>query len=226
MADDYHIDLKKISISKFRKILETAELVPSRRILQEKTAEKFELLQKLGAQSMYDVALLLKTPKERAETAKKTGISEDYLTILKREIGSYLPKPVAFAKFPGLCDSLLAKLERAGIKNTKQLYAKGKTKRDRKTLCKRIGIDEEQMMELVKLTDLSRIKWIGPVFSRIFYASGFDTAEKIAAAEATSLFGRLVDINRKHNFVRANFTENDAGLVIEAARIVPKSIEY
>ncbi|MGZ7047488.1 MAG: hypothetical protein ACXVHP_04310 [Methanobacterium sp.] len=41
------------------------------------------------------------------------------------------------------------------------------------------------------------IKWIGPVFTRIFIESGTDTTEKVSNAHSKSLYKNLVEINNE-----------------------------
>lgn len=81
-------------------------------------------------------------------------------------------------------------------------------------------------MELVKLTDLSRVKWIGPIFARIFLDSGADTVEKLSKSNAEQLFNDLVKVNSEKKYTKGNFTVNDIRLCINVAKDVPRAIEY
>jgi len=45
MADPYHIDLEQFSLERFRQTLETADLSPGRRVLQENLSERFAVLE-------------------------------------------------------------------------------------------------------------------------------------------------------------------------------------
>ena len=60
-------------------------------------------------------------------------------------------------------------LTSVGIKNKQQLFARAKTKRDRAELSKLAYVPNAELLELVKLSDLTRINGVGPVFVRLFY---------------------------------------------------------
>lgn len=106
------------------------------------------------------------------------------------------------------------------------LFEKIKTKKERAELAKQANITDEELMELAKLTDLSRVKWIGPVFARIFYDSETDTAEKVSKSIAGDLFKKLVEVNEKKEYTKGNFVESDVRLCIDVTKDVPKAIEY
>lgn len=226
MADEYYIDLESISLDDYKKKLTATEIVPSRQILQEKTAERFRCLQKLGIGNLQDCLTALKTAEKVKQLSEASGLSEDYLLTLRREINSFHPKPIQFSKIPMINENVLKKLESAGVKNTKQLFNKARTIQEREVFSRLTGISADELLELIKLTDLSRIKWIGPIFTRMFFESGVDTAEKVSRAKAADLFKRLKAINEKHGFTRANFIENDLRIAIDVAKDVPKNVEY
>jgi hypothetical protein len=207
-------------------MLRRTVIVPSRKILKEKTEERFQRLKMCGIYNLQDCLAALKTTGNVSEISEKTDLAEDYLLTLRREINSFLPKPINFEKIPDIKTEVLEKLGKAGIKNTKQLFYKTKTKEARKMLSQQTGISEADLIELVKLTDISRIKWIGPIFARLFYESGIDTTEKISNANAEELFKTLKEINEKNNYTKSNFIENDVRICIDVAKDVPKVIEY
>ena len=226
MADDFYINLESISLGEYKKTLEQTEIIPSRKALKEKTDERFQCLQQYGIKNLQDCFTALKTTDNVEDFSNKSGLSEDYLLLLRREINSLLQKPINFKKFPGLKTEILGKLETVGVKNTRQLFNKVKTKEERKKFSQQTGISVEELIEFVKLTDLSRIKWIGPIFARIFFDPGTDTADKVSKSTAKDLFKKLKEINKKQSYTKANFTENDVRLCIEVSKSVPKTIKY
>lgn len=226
MKDNYHIDLEKYSLDEFQKELSESALLPSRKILKEKINERFKILENSGIRNLLDLQVSLKTPKKAREFAGKSGLPEDYLLILRREVNSYTPNPINLEKFPGVEKEIVNKLKSAGIKNTFHLFKKIKTENEREELSAETGINYEKIIELTKLTDLSRIKWIGPIFARLFYDSGIDTAQKVSDADAKPLFKLLVQINNEKGYTRGKFIESDVELCIKVANMVPKVIEY
>lgn len=226
MKNDYHIDLEKYSLDKFKKDLEESKLIPSRKILKEDISNRFRVLKDNDIFNLQDLVNVLKTPKKAKEFAEKSGLSEDYVLILRREVNSYTPNPVNLDKFPGLNTDTITKLNDAGIKNTAHLFKKIKTPEDRETLASELDIPPKEILELAKLTDLVRIKWVGPIFARIFLDSGTDTALKISQADAKPLYKDLVKINQEKSYTKGNFIESDVELCIKVADMVPKVIQF
>jgi len=226
MAENYHIDLKKISLKEFREEIKNSELLPSRKMLKDHLDERFKILKENNVYTLHDLANLLKTPKKAREFAEKSGLPEDYLLILRREINSYTPNPVNLGKFPGIKDETLNKLNSAGIKNTAHLFKRVKTVAERENLATELGIPCKDLLELTKLTDLVRIKWVGSVFAQIFLDSGTDTTEKVAKSEPSPLYKSLVELNKQKEYTKSRFTESDVAVCIKLANMVPKIIEY
>lgn len=226
MTDDYYINLQEYSLKMFKKELKESELLPSRKILKEQIDMKFKILAKNGIENLGNLKDSLKTPKKTKEFAEKSGLPSDYLLILRREVNSYTPQPVNLNKFPEIENDAILKLNEIGIKNTSHLFKKVKIEEDRKELSIETGLNSEIIMELTKLTDLSRIKWIGPIFARLFFESGTDTAQKVSDADAKSLYKSLVKINDEKGYTRGKFIESDVELCIKVAKMVPKAIEY
>ena len=223
---DYYIDLRSFSLDEFKQELTTTKLIPSRQIIKENIDERFKILKDVGVLNLQDLSDLLKTPKKTKDLAVKSGLPADYLLILRREVNSYHPKPVNLEKFPGIKKTTLIKLNSYGIKNTTQLFKRIKKDVDRKELSDETGVNYEEIMELTKLTDLSRVKWIGPVFARIFLDTGTDTVEKLKNSDSKPLYKKLVEINEEKKYTKAKFVESDIALCIKVAKMVPQSIEY
>ena len=226
MTNDYYIDLEKYSLNSFREDLIQAELIPSRRILKDEINSRFEILRENGVENLQDISIILKTPKKTREFAKISNLPEDYLLILRREVNSYQPKPVSLEKFPGVKKETIIKLKSLGIKNTAHLFERVRNTALRNKLATETGIDHKEILELTKLTDLSRVKWIGPVFARIFVDSGTDTLFKLSKSDYKSLYRKLVDINNIKGYTKAKFTEKDVLLCINISKMVPDVIEY
>ena len=187
IANDYHIDLEKYSLTKFKEELIQAEIIPSRKILKDEINLRFEILRDNGVENLQNLSNLLKTPKKTREFAKITGLPEDYLLILRREVNSYQPKPVNLEKFPGVKTDTVQKLKNQGIINTGHLFERVKTPEERNKLAIETGVSDCEILELTKLTDLSRVKWIGPIFARIFVDSGTDTVFKLSKSDYKSI---------------------------------------
>ncbi len=79
------------------------------------------------------------------------------------------------------------KLAAIGIKNVEHMLKKGKTKKQREQLSKQLDIPEEAILELVKLSDITRIGHVKKKLSRLYYDAGLDSPAKIAEFEPKQL---------------------------------------
>lgn len=222
----YYIDLEKITIDDYRRKLKSAYLPPSRMILKEKLDERFGYLKRIGIKNVKGLIQLLKKKDKFAELSKIDCFSGDYLTILLRELNSILPKPNKLADFTGISENTIDKLEKIGIKSTEKLYDKVIKKSDRKELADSTGIDYQDILELTKLTDLSRIKWVGVTYAQILYDLGVDTVEKVSKSVPSDLHTRVNQFIKEKSIFKGQIGLNDIKILIEAATEIPLEIEY
>jgi uncharacterized protein DUF4332 len=214
MTSSYHIDLAKYSLETFKGSLKNRNMIPSRVILKEKIDDRFKVLSKNGIEHLAHLITQLKT-KQKVETfSKQSGLSAEYLTILKREAGSYLPNPVKLDKFPGVDLKSVTTLELAGIKHTKHLFDRTNEKEKLKLLLNSTGIDKTCLEELKALSDLARIYGVGPVFARIIYDVGVRSVEAFKGLTARS----FIQIYEYKMNKKADFGENEISFSIELAK--------
>lgn len=226
MTENYYIDLTTVTLAEYEKELAEAELLPSRKIIQEDLKQRFSCLKAHGVQNLNDLLAVLKTPDRIKDFAGKTGLPEEYLSILKREVASIRPKPVNIKDFQGIAAAVVGKIEGLGIRNTEQLFDFVKTKAAREDLREKIGFSNEEILELTKLTDVVRIKWVGANFARLLVDSPCDTVEKVSNADYRELYDILMKINEEKQYFKGKFGLNDMKLCVIAAKSVPKAIKY
>jgi hypothetical protein len=185
-----------------------------------------DILRKNGVYNLQDLQLKIKTSKKAQIFAKNTGLPKEYVKVLRREINSLTPPPTPLNKFPDIKPDSVQKLANKGIKNTFQLFSRIKTPQDRENLAQKIGIDEEELLLLTKLTDLSRVKYVGPVFASLIIQSGADSLENLRNSDPSTLFNRMNNINLEKKYTRARFVEADIEQCIKLSKDVPLSIQY
>jgi hypothetical protein len=222
----YYINLNKISLDEYKKILKSADLLPSRKMLLENVDHELDLIKKQGIKNLADLLSALKNKNKLQAFAEQSGVSEDYLTILNREIKGYHPRPNKLRDFPDLEKKMVEKLEEMGFTNTLKLYDKVVTPQQRKELAQFLGAPEREIFKLTKLTDLSRIKWVNHTFANVLYQAGFDTVEKVASADYKELYKKVKKLNEEQHLYKGHIGLNDMKRCVEAAKDVPWEIEY
>ncbi|WP_158027246.1 DUF4332 domain-containing protein [Labilibacter marinus] len=222
----YYIDLEKVTIDAYRIKLESAYLPPSRRVLKDQLEERFGYFKSIGIDNVQALVQVLKKKDRLEELSNVPCLNADYLKILLREINSTLPKPNKIADFSGIPEDAVMKLEEIGIKNTVKLYDKVLTLSDRQKLAHQTGIGDADILKLTKLTDLSRIKWVGVAFAQMLYALEVDTVEKASKSDPVELHTRINQLNKEKGFYKASIGLNDIRIFVDAAKETPIEVEY
>lgn len=226
MEDNYSIDLEKITLERFQHMLETKELLPGRMILKEQIDERFGILESMGIDNLQELWEKLKTQKRVAQLAEDSGLREEYLIILRREVSGYMPKPVNLKDFPDIDAKYIERLASLGIKTTKHLFDRVKTESQRAELSEKSNIPVEIIEELTKLSDLVRIVGVGPVFAQILYEAGIDNLEVFVSQSPQEILEKVQVINASKQYTKANITEKDIVYCLETASLLPQVIEY
>jgi hypothetical protein len=221
----YYIDLSGISIDQYKSTLETADLLPSQMILKDNIGEIFGRIKMQEIESVEELRKALGSKKKLQGFSQQSGISEDYLRILIRNVNSYRQKPSNIKDFPDVSDDTLLKLKGSGIKNTLQLYDKILTPQSRHELSSQTGIGESDLVRLAKLADLCRIRWVSHTFAYVLLEAGYDTAEQVANADYNQLYGQVRKLNEERAIFRGHIGLHDMKLCVEAARELPFEIE-
>lgn len=222
----YYIDLDKISIDDYRIKLETAYLPPSRIMLKDRLDERFGYFKSIGIKNAKELVKMLNRKDSFSELKKVECLSGNYLTILLREINSILPKPNRIKDFKTISKDTISKLESLGINNTLKLFDRVISPETRKKLAIDSGIDNKTLLELTKLTDLSRIRWVGTTFAGMLYDLGVDTVEKVIQSDPVDLHARLKQLNIEKNIFKGQIGLNDVKILVNIANEVPLDIKY
>jgi hypothetical protein len=225
MKEEYFIDAAQFSLDKFRTILKTKDILPGRIILKDNVDENFDILKSKGIISLFDLLETLKTKPKLEKFSNETGLSVDYLTILRREANSYVSVPVKLADLPFTEMDITEKLNAEGIKDSKQLFDIAARKADRELVANRYKLPIEKLTELVRLCDLVRITGVGPVFARIIYDSGIRSAKEFLDMDSEDLFERLTKTNNDKGLTKAKFSVKDIEYCIELGKELPVVLE-
>jgi len=214
MSTKYHIDAGKFDLKKFRISLENRVLIPSRMILKEDIRVRFQILETEGLYNLEDLMAALKNKNKIVNFSEKTGLPVGYLTILKREAGSFFPNPIQLSKFFGIDSRVIEKLESQGIKNSKQLFDQTITKEKMQKVVSDAGLSEPELSPIIGLCDLSRLYGVGPVFAGILYGIGVVSVQNFVSHSAAEIVTIYEEVEQK----RADFAEKDIQFALEVAQ--------
>ena len=221
MEKHYQIDLSQYSLHKFKKNLVSRDMIPSRRSLKDELDERFKIIEHKELTNLKELIDRLNTKQKIELFSQETGLSIEYLTLLKREANSYRKNPIRLDKFPGIPRTYVERLDAVGIRDSRNLFYEAKAKIEREILAKRTGIPVEIMNELICLSDLVRAYGVGPVFARLFYDVGIKTIEEFVELTAEEIVRTYEEIEKK----KADFGVNEIQFSLELARELDIAVE-
>jgi hypothetical protein len=221
----YYIDLKSISIDKYKEILKISELIPSWKILEKDIEKNLDIIKKCSIENLDELLIALKDKDKVQEFSKRSGLPEDYLAVLKRVVNGYRQKPNRIRDFTCVAGDTVVKLEKAGITNTLKLYDMILTDEKREAFSNKTGISKDEIMKLAKLTDLSRIRWVNHTFAYVLVEAGYYTAEKVANADYQELYKTVKQLNNERKIYNAHIGVRDMKMVVDAAKYLNFEIE-
>ena len=221
MGNQYQIDLEKYSLQRFKRSLQTRELIPSRSSLKDELDAKFKILEDRGITNLKELTDVLKTKKKVEQFSQETDLSIEYLTLLNREAKSYLSKPIRLDKFSDIQTEYLERLDEVGIRNTKQLFIEAQNIIQREWLSNETDIPLEVLNELIGLSDLSRIYGVGPVFARMIYDVGINSVQEFIENTAED----FIRIYEEQTQKKADFGVGEIEFSLELAKELDIAVE-
>ena len=134
--------------------------------------------------------------------------------------------PFPLRDFPRINPAYFEKLEAINIRNANQMLEAGKTPKKRQELATRTSIPTEAILELTKLSDLTRIFGVKSIRARLYYDAGVDTLDKMADWNSDKLRTMLVDFVQRTGFNGIAPLPKEAEFTIKEAKRLPRIIEY
>jgi len=129
-------------------------------------------------------------------------------------------------EFRGVSPEDIARLEASGIVTVEDMLAAGTTPETRLRLAEETGVPVQTVLELVKLSDLSRLGGVKGVRARLYYDAGLETPAKLAQCEPEPLRKMLVEFVARTGFDGIAPLPKELRNTIAAARQLPEIVQY
>ena len=126
----------------------------------------------------------------------------------------------------GIGEAFAKKLRAAGIFTTETLLEKGATPKGRKELAEATGFSEQVLLEWVNRADLFRVSGIGAQYSDLLEAAGVDTVRELTQRKPEALAEALSKVNAEKNKVNKLPGLSVVQKWVEAAKKLPRVIQY
>ena len=134
--------------------------------------------------------------------------------------------PFKLQDFMGVNPNQNTNLEAIGVKNTGQMLSVGKIAEKRADLARQAGIPQETVLELVKLSDLSRLPGVKEIRARLYYDAGVDSIEKLAVYELEALLRLTAGFVRATSFPGITPLPKEVSSTIANSRKLPRLVEW
>ncbi len=154
-----------------------------------------------------------------------TGLAKVAAGLREKEIAKHR-SAFRLGDFHGVDIKDIRRLEACGIVTVDQMLAAGKTPALRRRLAQQTSISPSRILELVKLSDLSRLGAVKAVRARLYYDAGLDTPDKFTRWEPERLRQMLVAFVARTNFDGIAPLPKELANAIAKARALPKAVQY
>jgi hypothetical protein len=128
--------------------------------------------------------------------------------------------------FRGINPSYIAVLALMGIKDANSMLKHGKTPKLRKELAKKSGLEDGVIEELVRLSDLSRIRGVKGIRARLYCDAGFDSCEKISKSTKEEILTVTKKFVEETGFEGIAPLPKEVAFTIRTAKNLPDIIEW
>jgi predicted flap endonuclease-1-like 5' DNA nuclease len=118
-----------------------------------------------------------------------------------------------------------AKLQKAGVNTTEELFDKAAKAKDRKALAKSSGLSGATLLGLARRCDLLRIKGIGSEMVLLLEASGVKSSAELAKKDAAGLNAAVTKANQAKKISDKPPAEPQLQYWIEEAKKLPPVLE-
>lgn len=178
-----------------------------------------------GFATLADLRKSLKNTKNIPALSGETGIDAAYLTLLRREVEGYFPKPYPAGAFDCFQKTDLEKLEGLGLKNTVLLYETLASSGKREEVAVALGVDADVIDALFidalyVLAGLTRIQWVSPIVVRMLVSAGYTDPKAISGADPERLCSDLDRVNREHKYFKGTIGLRDVRRLMKTASYV------
>jgi len=119
-----------------------------------------------------------------------------------------------------------AKFRSAGVKSTVALLKNAATRKQRKMLAQKTGLEEALILKFANMADLRRISGVGSNYSELLEAAGVDSVPELAKRKAANLVQMMMSANEKKKLVRQLPGEKMVSRWIAEAKTLPRVLTY
>jgi hypothetical protein len=135
-------------------------------------------------------------------------------------LGTFDKTGVPFKDFPIIDKNTISKLDKRGIKNTKDFYEYYYRENNEKRISDELGIPIEMVQCLISLSCLVRINGIAALAAVTFYEAGFRTIKDIIGSTKEKMLEKITKVNDEKKYYKAKLGLKDMQFVVDFATLI------
>jgi hypothetical protein len=212
-------------------------LVDSVRLFEDYLEKRSKALHETTEQDLIDYTVICESEKKDSARIRIRGIALYFgyignrrlaaATSGIREAGIGKHRSVFRLKdFLWVNQAHVSKLKSVGITDISQMLESGKTPGTRRKLAESTGIAADDILELVKLSDLARVSGVKGIRARLYHDAGLDTLEKIALVDADRLREVCIRLVEATGFPGIPPTPKEAAYTVRSAKTLPRIVQW
>lgn len=219
----YTLEPDLIGMERFEQLTRNRKMLPGRVELHHEMDLRFGVLRIAGISNLGELIRILGSKSKLHTFSAESGLSVDYLVLLKREAGSYLARPFPLSGFPGIPYEYAEVLKSKGILNTRDFFERVQSGPQQSGVYSETGIPVARLKELHALCDLSRITGVGGVFARVVYEAGIRSVREFADTDAPAHYRKYMAVIDKQGYAAGHFSEEDIRYCIDYANVLAEA---
>lgn len=201
----YSIDLSKITLDEFKRIMLSSQLLPSQRLILSDIEENIEKLKDKDIFNIQELHNLLKKRNDYPAISESMHIDKDYLVILNRMVNSFIVKELPLPKIKVFTEDELQALANEGIKNTKHYYETYINPENKK----KSNISPEKLEYALRIIDLLRMNGVGVDFAKTLYDMGIKSTSDYNKTTSDKILKSFKEFNKNSSLTRATLGITD-----------------
>lgn len=135
-------------------------------------------------------------------------------------------KAMPLKDFLGVAPELIEALKEKGFRDAHQLLKTCQTPESRQELADELNVLYKELLDLVKMADLSRMFAVKAVRTRLYLDSGYDTLDKLANTDPMALHHAMVKFVEESNFNGMPTTPKEAEFTVKEAKKLDRWITF
>lgn len=215
----YFLDETKFSCEQIVQRIRDTDLIPSLESLKAGIQDVMDKFAKDGVGNLRDLRTRLKSKAKLSQVSAQWKIDESYLVLLRREVEGWIAKVRGMEEWDWISESLRDQLVSHGITNSEEAYCLLSTEQGIEKYSRELGVPKAVLEEIAAISDLLRVRWLSPAFTRVLHELGY-TVARLKKADPRTLTEEIDRCNKEKQYYKGKVGERDIKRILFECQFV------